>query len=270
MSSQSTIEWTDATWNPVRGCTKISPGCKHCYAEVFAERFRGVAGHPYELGFDPRLAPDKLAEPLRWKKPRMIFVNSMSDLFQSTVPDEYIEKVARVMSLANWHVFQVLTKRSQRMKDMLNASLKRYATQRHIWWGVSVEDKKYGVPRIDDLRNTPAQVRFLSIEPLLEDVGTIDLRGISWAIVGGESGARARPVRPEWVRSLRDQCKDAEVPFFFKQWGGRQKKKAGRTLDGKIYDGFPNFVRACAPSDSVRDDHIAAVETWPELVSLSV
>jgi protein gp37 len=135
---------------------------------------------------------------------------------------------------------------------------------------VSVEDKKYGVPRIDDLRKTPAQVRFLSIEPLLENVGTIDLRGISWAIVGGESGPRARPIKPEWVRSLRDQCKDAEVPFFFKQWGGRQKKKAGRALDGKTYDAFPDFVRACAPSDSVRDDHIAAVETWPELVSLSL
>lgn len=270
MSSQSTIEWTDATWNPVRGCTKISPGCKHCYAEVFAERFRGVPGHPYERGFDPRLAPEKLAEPLRWKKPRMIFVNSMSDLFHSTVPDDYIKKVARVMSLANWHVFQVLTKRSERMRELLSTSLKGYADQRHIWWGVSVEDRKYGVPRIGHLQAAPAAVRFLSIEPLLEDVGRIPLRGISWAIVGGESGHAARPMRPEWVRSLRDQCERADVPFFFKQWGGRQKKKAGRLLDGKTYDGFPQFARASAPSDSVRDDHIASVETWPELVSLSL
>jgi protein gp37 len=161
MSSQSSIEWTDATWNPVRGCTKISPGCKHCYAETFAERFRGVKGHPYERGFDLRLVPEKLAEPLRWSKPRMIFVNSMSDLFHERVPESYILKVAQVMSIANWHVFQVLTKRSDRMKKLLETSLKKYANQQHIWWGVSVEDKKYGLPRVQHLRSAPAAVRFL-------------------------------------------------------------------------------------------------------------
>src|SRR6185437_11300439 len=202
MSSQSSIEWTDATWNPVRGCTKISPGCKHCYAEVFAERFRGVPGHAYERGFDLRLVPEKLAEPLRWAKPRMIFVNSMSDLFHQSVPDDYILKVARIMSLANWHVFQVLTKRSERMKQMLQTSLKRFARQEHIWWGVSVEDRKYGVPRIQQLRSAPAAIRFLSVEPLLEDVGEINLDGISWVIVGGESGAKARPIKTNWVTSI--------------------------------------------------------------------
>jgi len=270
MSSQSTIEWTDATWNPVRGCTKISPGCKHCYAEVFAERFRGVAGHPYERGFDPRLAPDKLAEPLRWKKPRMIFVNSMSDLFHAEVPDDYIMRVAKVMSLATWHTFQVLTKRSERMAELLSTTLKDHAAKPHIWWGVSVEDRKYGIPRIEKLQAVAAVVRFLSIEPLLEDIGRVPLEGISWVIVGGESGPRARPMRPQWVRSLRDQCERAGVPFFFKQWGGRQKKKAGRKLDGKTYDGFPQLVRSLAPTDSVRDDHIADVETWQDLVSLSL
>jgi protein gp37 len=270
MSSQSSIEWTDATWNPVRGCTKISPGCKYCYAEVFAERFRGVAGHAYERGFDPRLVPEKLAEPLRWKKPRMIFVNSMSDLFHSSVPDDYIVKVAKVMSLANWHVFQVLTKRSERMRELLETVLAPYALQRHIWWGVSVENKKHGLPRVQDLQRARAEVRFLSIEPLLEDLGRVKLSGISWAIVGGESGAKARPIRAEWVRSLRDQCKDAGVPFFFKQWGGRQKKRAGRVLDGRTYDEFPDFIRGAVPTASVRDDRIASVQLWPELVSLSV
>jgi protein gp37 len=270
MSSQSSIEWTDATWNPVRGCTKISPGCKHCYAEVFAERFRGVAGHAYEQGFDPRLVPGKLAEPLRWKTPRMIFVNSMSDLFHSSVPDEYIVKVAEVMSLANWHIFQVLTKRSERLKSMLQTSLRPFALQQHIWWGVSVENKKHGVPRIEHLHDSHAKVRFLSIEPLLEDVGKINLKGISWVIVGGESGPKARPISAEWARSIRNQCKTAKVPFFFKQWGGKRKKKAGRTLDGRTYDEFPSFVHSSVPANSVRDDHIATIESWPELISIAI
>jgi protein gp37 len=174
------------------------------------------------------------------------------------------------MSLANWHVFQVLTKRSERMTELLKTLLKPFANHRHIWWGVSVEDKKYGLPRIQDLQNARAQVRFLSIEPLLEDLGKIKLSGISWAIVGGESGPRSRPIKPEWVRSLRDQCEAARVPFFFKQWGGRQKKKAGRILDGRTYDEFPDLIRGSVPSNSVRDDHIASVELWPELVSLSL
>ncbi len=270
MSSQSSIEWTDATWNPVRGCTKISPGCKYCYAEVFAERFRGVAGHAYERGFDPRLVPEKLAEPLRWKKSRMIFVNSMSDLFHSGVPDAYIVKVAGVMSLANWHIFQVLTKRSERLEQMLKTSLKPYALEQHIWWGVSVENQKHGLPRIQHLRRAPAKVRFLSIEPLLEDVGRIDLDGISWVIVGGESGSRARPIKEEWVVSIRDQCQAARVPFFFKQWGGKYKKRAGRTLDGNTYGEFPAVVRGLVPANSVRDGHIASIERLSELTPISL
>ena len=240
MSLQSHIEWTDATWNPVRGCTKISPGCKHCYAETFAERFRGVKGHPYERGFDLRLVPSKLEEPLRWKAPKMIFVNSMSDLFHEGVTDDYIESVVDVMVRANWHTYQVLTKRSGRLREMLNRRLRYAAAQEHIWWGVSVENRQYGFPRINDLRAVPARIRFLSIEPLLEDLGRIDLSGIDWVIVGGESGAGARPMQKEWVTSIQRQCAAQHVPFFFKQWGGRQKSKTGRLLDGKTYDEMPS------------------------------
>ena len=243
MSSNSHIEWTDATWNPVRGCTKISPGCKHCYAETFAERFRGVQGHPYEQGFDLRLVPSKLGEPLRWRTPKMIFVNSMSDLFHDGVPDDYIAAVAKVMVAARWHTYQVLTKRSQRLRELLGSKLSFAAAERHIWWGVSVEDKKYGLPRVNDLQRSRAAVRFLSVEPLLEDIGRIDLRGIDWLIAGGESGAGARPMKKEWVLALRDQCKQAGVRFFFKQWGGVRKKQAGRRLEGKTYDEFPPRLR---------------------------
>src|SRR4051794_4577144 len=196
MSDRSTIEWTDATWNPVRGCTKISPGCAHCYAETFAERFRGVPGHPYQQGFDLRLVPEKLAEPLRWASPRMVFVNSMSDLFHKDVPDDYILAVSRVMRLADWHTYQVLTKRSERMRDLLRTKLREVAEEPHIWWGVSVEDSRHGLPRIDHLRSAPARVRFLSVEPLLEDLGPLDLTGIGWVILGGESGVGARPLDP--------------------------------------------------------------------------
>lgn len=239
MSDKSKIEWTDATWNPVRGCTKVSPGCLHCYAETFAERFRGVPGHPFEQGFDLRLVPDKLGDPLRWITPRMIFVNSMSDLFHQDVPDEYIVSVARVMAAANWHTFQVLTKRADRLRELLRGKLRFAAGQPHIWWGVSVENRKHGLPRINLLRDTPAAVRFLSVEPLLEDLGPCDLRDIHWVIVGGESGAGARPMQPAWVRSIRAQCRAARVAFFFKQWGGVRKKETGRTLDGQTYDEFP-------------------------------
>jgi protein gp37 len=239
MSEISAIEWTDATWNPVRGCTKISPGCKHCYAEVFAERFRGVPGHPYEQGFDLRLVPEKLAEPLRWQTPKMIFVNSMSDLFHEGVSEDYIEAVARVMVKADWHTYQILTKRSARMASLLSGRLRFAAENRHIWWGVSLEDKEHGLPRLRDLQKSPASVRFLSIEPLLEGLGHLNLRGIHWVIVGGESGHGARPLKKEWVTSIRDQCAEAGVPFFFKQWGGIRKKLAGRALDGRTYDGFP-------------------------------
>ena len=211
MSLNSHIEWTDATWNPVRGCTKISPGCKHCYAETLAERFRGVKGHPYEQGFDLKLVPAKLTEPLTWRSPKLVFVTSMSDLFQDGVPDDYIEAVCRVMVKAKWHTFQVLTKRSERLKQLLSGPLRFAAEQLHIWWGVSVEDRKYGLPRIVDLQRTPASVRFLSIEPLLEDLGSFNLSNISWTIVGGESGPGARPMREDWVLSVRDQCRDDRV-----------------------------------------------------------
>ena len=243
MSFQSGIEWTDATWNPVRGCTKISPGCKHCYAETFAERFRGVKNHPYEQGFDLRLVPEKLGEPLRWRTPKMIFVNSMSDLFHEAVPEDYICAVAKVMTAAQWHTYQVLTKRSGRLQRLLSTALKFAAEQSHIWWGVSVEDRKHGLPRIDDLRKADAAVRFLSVEPLLEDVGKLNLSGLGWVIVGGESGPGARPMKREWVVSVRDQCRRAGVPFFFKQWGGVRKSLAGRKLDGRTYDEFPLRVR---------------------------
>lgn len=230
MSDKSTIEWTDATWNPVRGCTKISPGCAHCYAETFAERFRGVPGHAYELGFDPRLAPEKLAEPLKWSTPRLVFVNSMSDLFHDKVPNEYIAQVVRVMELANWHTFQVLTKRSGRMRELLSTQLRRSAKLKHIWWGVSVENRKHGLARVKDLAETNVAMRFLSIEPLLEDLGKISLKRIHWVIVGGESGFGARPMSREWVISIRDQCKTSRVPFFFKQWGGIRRVEAGSGL----------------------------------------
>jgi len=231
MASVSKIEWTDATWNPVRGCTKISPGCKHCYAEVFAERFRGVPGHPYEQGFDLRLVPEKLAEPLRWQTPKMIFVNSMSDLFHDGVPDDYIEAVVKVMVKADWHTYQVLTKRSPRMARLLSGRLRFAAESSHIWWGVSVENRAYGLPRVRDLQQSPASVRFLSIEPLLEGLGTLRLTGIHWVIV-----------KKDWVTAIRDQCGDAGIPFFFKQWGGVRKKRAGRELDGCTYNGFPERV----------------------------
>jgi protein gp37 len=242
MSEHSQIEWTDATWNPVRGCTKITPGCDHCYAETFAERFRGVPGHPYEQGFDLRIVPGKLAEPLRWKTPKMIFVNSMSDLFHKDVADDYVEAVARVMERANWHTYQVLTKRSSRLRNMLQTGLQFAAGLPNIWWGVSVEDRAHGLVRIEHLRQAPAAVRFLSVEPLLEDLGEINLDGIHWVIAGGESGAGARPRHKEWVLSIRDQCERAQVPFFFKQWGGVRKSKTGRELDGKTYDGRPQHV----------------------------
>jgi protein gp37 len=239
MSDRTKIEWTDATWNPVRGCTKISPGCKHCYAEVFAERFRGVAGHPYEQGFDLKLVPAKLADPFLWPAPRMVFANSMSDLFHADVPEDYIRAVVDVMLATPWHTYQVLTKRSGRLRELLAGPLREAAGAAHIWWGVSVEDRKYGLPRVEDLRHSPAVVRILSVEPLLEDLGDFPLDGIGWVIAGGESGHGARPLDPSWVRRLRDRCEAAGVPFFFKQWGGVRKHKTGRLLDGRTHDEVP-------------------------------
>jgi protein gp37 len=248
MSDKSSIEWTDASWNPVRGCTKISPGCKHCYAATFAERFRGVSGHPYEQGFDLRLVPEKLTEPLKWGGPRKIFVNSMSDLFHDGVPEHYLLKICGVMRTADWHTYQVLTKRSERMRDLLAGPLAEFAGLSHIWWGVSVEDRKHGLPRIDHLREVPgAKVRWLSVEPLLEDLGEFSLAGISWVVVGGESGAGARPMQVEWVQRIREQCLEAGVPFFFKQWGGVRKSKTGRELDGRTYDAYPETETQAPP-----------------------
>lgn len=263
MSANSTIEWTDATWNPVRGCTKISPGCTHCYAETFAERFRGVPGHPYEQGFDLRLVPEKLAEPLRWGDAKMVFVNSMSDLFHNDVPREYVRQVVRVMTMAHWHTYQVLTKRADRLREALASDLAFAATHKHIWWGVSVENRKHGLPRIDALRHSPAAVRFLSIEPLLEDLGAVDLSGIHWVIVGGESGHGARPLHIDWVRNLQRQCAAAGVPFFFKQWGGVHKSKTGRLLDDRTYDERPVRPSCAVPSRTERNALIAQVATWP-------
>lgn len=239
MSASSKIEWTDSTWNPVRGCTKVSPGCKHCYAETFAERFRGVKNHPFEFGFDLRLVPEKLGDPIRWSTPRRIFVNSMSDLFHEAVSDDYIEKVCRVMLAANWHTYQILTKRADRMSRLLRTRFIEAAKAPHIWWGVSVENRRHGLPRVDLLRGAFPAVAFLSVEPLLEDLGRFSLAGIRWVIVGGESGHGARPIEGAWVRAIREQCRRAKVPFFFKQWGGVRKAEAGRTLDGQTYDEFP-------------------------------
>lgn len=253
MSIQTGIEWTDSTWNPVRGCTKISPGCKHCYAETFSERFRGVPGHPFEFGFDLRLVPEKLLDPLGWRKPRRIFVNSMSDLFHEKIPDAYIDSVVEVMRLADWHVFQLLTKRADRMARFFQSAPGRLQDQPHIWLGVSVEDRRYGLPRIDRLRETPAAVRFLSIEPLIEDLGTVDFSDIDWVIVGGESGRGARPIEVSWVLSIREQCAAAEVPFFFKQWGGVQKKRNGRELQGRTYDELPAIQPNPAPGAGERE-----------------
>ncbi len=237
--SKTAIEWTDVTWNPIRGCTKISPGCAHCYAETFAERFRGVPGHPYEQGFDLRRVPEKFLEPFRLPGPRMIFVNSMSDLFHKDVEDDDILAIARVMVRADWHTYQVLTKRSERMREMLRTKLGFAAERSHIWWGVSVEDRKHGLPRLEHLRDSPAGLRMLSVEPLLEDLGKLDLAGIGWVILGGESGPGARPLREEWVVDVRDACHASGVPFFFKQWGGVRKGKSGRMLQGKTCDEVP-------------------------------
>jgi len=267
MSDNTKIEWTDATWNPVRGCTKISPGCAHCYAETFAERFRGVPGHPYEQGFDLRLIPEKLAEPLRWSKSKMVFVNSMSDLFHKDVPDEYILAVVRVMQMANWHTYQVLTKRSERLREMLEGKLRDAAAAPHIWWGVSVENREHGLPRIESLRAAPAGVRFLSVEPLLEDLGEFDLSGIHWVIVGGESGNGARPMEREWLVRIRDRCQQAKVPFFFKQWGGVRKSANGRNLDGATCDEIPARTQGIVPALKERQEAMGKVRVELTLAS---
>jgi len=236
---QSKIEWTDSTWNPVTGCVKISAGCKNCYAERMAKRLRAMGQENYANGFEPTIHEKVLRYPLQWKKPQNIFVNSMSDLFLDTIPISFIEDVFTVMNQADWHRFQVLTKRSQRLLDLND----RFRWTDNIWMGVSVENEKYKF-RIDELRRTDAKIKFLSIEPLIGPVGKLNLKKIDWVIVGGESGPGARPMKKEWVVDIRDQCLSAEVPFFFKQWGGVNKKKAGRLLDDRTWDQMPVAVYA--------------------------
>jgi protein gp37 len=246
MSGQSAIEWTDATWNPVTGCTEVSPGCDHCYARTFAERWRGVAGHPYEQGFDLRLWPDRLNHPLQWKKPRRVFVNSMSDLFHKDVPDDFILQVFSIMVRANWHTYQVLTKRPSRLVNLapkvsqhlrsLTGDADRWPV--HMWFGVSVETIQYQW-RVEKLRQVPAAIRFISAEPLLGSLRDLRLTDIHWVITGGESGPRYRRCDPAWVRELRDNCQHDGVAFFFKQWGGKSPKSGGRLLDGQTYDEYP-------------------------------
>lgn len=234
MADRSAIEWTQATWNPVTGCDKVSPGCAHCYAEAFAERWRGIKGHPYEQGFDLRLWPHRLDQPLRWKRPRLIFVNSMSDLFHEDVPEDFIHAVFDVMGRASQHTFQILTKRHERLADLAPD----LSWHPNVWMGVSVENRRF-VHRADHLRDVPASVRFISAEPLLGPLEGLDLDGIQWLIAGGESGIGHRRCDADWIRDLRDRCEAENVPFFFKQWGGRTSKAGGRVLDGRTYDGWP-------------------------------
>lgn len=247
MANGTAIEWTDATWNPVTGCTKITAGCDNCYAARFAERFRGVADHPFETGFDLTLRPERLRQPLTWRRARMIFVNSMSDLFHKDIPRSYVDAVFETMEEARWHVFQVLTKRSSLMRDYLRHRYGAASAPAHIWCGVSVEDAR-ARSRIAHLRDASAATRFLSVEPLIDRVGRIDLEGISWVIVGGESGPGARPVDPDWVRELRDICIEQSVPFFFKQWGGLRPKSGGRELDGRLWSEFPTNTPGIGPT----------------------
>lgn len=234
MADRSAIEWTEATWNPVTGCSKVSPGCAHCYAETFAERWRGVPDHPYEQGFDLRLWPARLDVPLRWKRPRVVFVNSMSDLFHEDIPDDYVRRVFEVMARADWHVFQVLTKREDRLAELAPD----LPWPSNVWMGVTVENRRF-VKRADRLREVPAAVRFISAEPLLGPLDGLDLAEIDWLIAGGESGPRHRRVDPDWIRDLRDRCGDEGVAFFFKQWGGPRPKSRGRELDGRTWNEMP-------------------------------
>jgi protein gp37 len=234
MADGSAIEWTEATWNPVTGCDKVSPGCAHCYAEAFAERWRGIPGHAYEQGFDLRVWPKRLDQPLRWKRPRMIFVNSMSDLFHERIPEDFIGEVFTSMEEATWHTFQILTKRPERVLELAD----NLPWPANVWLGVSIENRRF-VHRADLLREVDPAVRFISAEPLLGPLDGLDLSGIDWLIAGGESGHRNRPVKADWIRDLRSRCEVDDVAFFFKQWGGRTPKAGGRELDGRTFDAMP-------------------------------
>lgn len=239
MALNSAIEWTESTWNPVTGCTKVSVGCEHCYAERLAKRLQAMGNRNYANGFRVTLHDHMLSVPLKWRTPRMVFVNSMSDLFHEEVPFDFIERVFDVMRRASHHVFQILTKRTERLAELAP----KFDWPENVWMGVTIEHADY-IDRIDRLRGTPARTKFLSLEPLLGPVPELDLTGIDWVIVGGESGPSARPMRPEWATGVRDRCLASGVPFFFKQWGGRNKKKAGRLLEGRTWDEMPEAVQA--------------------------
>jgi protein gp37 len=243
MADRSKIEWTDASWNPVTGCSKVSPGCAHCYAETFAERFRGVPGHPYEQGFDLRLWPTRLDLPMRWKQPRRIFVTSMADLFHEDVPFEFVQRVFQVMAQADWHQFQVLTKRHERLAELAP----RLSWPDNVWAGVSIENSRF-IHRADYLREVPAAVRFISAEPLLGPLTGLDLAGIDWLIAGGESGVGHRPIKAEWVEELRDRCLAEGIAFFFKQWGGRTSKTGGRLLEEREWNEMPQAQKRPPPA----------------------
>lgn len=247
--AKSAIEWTQSTWNPVTGCTKVSPGCKYCYAEVLTARLQAMGQAKYRDGFRLTLHPNTLESPLAWKRPQIIFVNSMSDLFHKKVPDVYIQRVFEVMRTAWWHQFQVLTKRAERLKELSNS----IDWPRNVWMGVSVESQNY-TSRIEYLRHTDAHIKFLSLEPLLGPLPSLDLRGIDWVIVGGESGPGARPISEQWVLEIKNQCVEAGVAFFFKQWGGINKKRAGRLLRGRTWDDLPQKFRAQAIFSSSKAD----------------
>lgn len=250
MARSSTIEWTQGTWNPVTGCTKISTGCDHCYAERFSERFRGVEGHPFKVGFDLTLRPERLDQPKRWRRPQLIFVNSMSDLFHKEIPNDYIHRVFDSMESADRHVYQVLTKRSSLMRDFVNRRYSDRPAPEHIWLGVSIENAST-MSRLRHLKRTNASVRFVSFEPLLGPLGSLDLADIHWVIAGGESGPAARPVKVEWLRELRDQCLKQKTAFFFKQWGGRTPKSGGNLLDGEKWLEYPDVGYSQAISEPI-------------------
>jgi protein gp37 len=247
VAQKSSIEWTDTTWNPVTGCTKVSRGCDNCYAERFSERFRHVKGHPFEDGFDLVLRPHRLQQPLSWRTPRRVFVNSMSDLFHKEIPDTYIAQVFDTMERTPAHTYQILTKRSSLLRNFVNSRYAQTQAPAHIWLGVSIEDRR-SLVRLRHLKETHASVRFVSFEPLLGPIGPVDLTGIHWAIVGGESGPGARPMNPAWARDLRDQCATSNVAFFFKQWGGRTPKANGNVLDGRQWLNYPTRAHGSEPA----------------------
>lgn len=245
MATQSTIEWTEVTWNPTTGCTKVSAGCKNCYAEVMARRLQAMGASGYENNFNLTLQPGRIQQPLLRKKPTVYFVNSMSDLFHEEIPDNYLDEIFAVIEQTPHHTYQILTKRAERLPRYFD---KRVCPQ-NVWLGVSVEDKKHGVPRIDYLRSVKAHIRFLSVEPLLEDIGNLNLEGIHWVIVGGESGHKARPMKQEWVKNVQRQAERSGAAFFFKQWGGwgadgvkRSKKTNGRVLEGRVWNNYPKQI----------------------------